>query len=186
MPSKIPRRRADHAGSPLMPFPITRFEPALRSRPGSPLERLELMEEVLPVFDPCVEVRESLESYLFMADLPGLTLDDVEVMLSRDLLVISGERETEPLAEGEHLFIKERKFGTFSCSFPLPCGLDGDQASATMRNGVLAVKLPKTSREMARRLVITPDGPCGGPPATPPPRPRSCSRNPVLPRPQPF
>ena len=103
-----------------------------------------LMDELLPVYDPCVDVRESRADLVFLADLPGLTRRDVEILLCGNRLTITGEREREPLGEGEELSYRGRRFGTFTCSFPLPRGLDGRKATASMCNGVLKVRVPRT------------------------------------------
>jgi len=180
VPFRTFRGHVNHASTPPMPARAS----AIRIL-GAPLERGALLDEVLPVFDPCVEVRESRECLLFLADLPGLCLDDVEVLLSQDLLVITGEREKVPLGDDEFLFIRERHFGSFSCSFPLPWGLDGARATANMHDGVLAVRLPKTHRDPPRRLPISPGASCAGRPPTPPPPPGSSPRSPGPPRPRP-
>jgi len=142
-------------------------------------------EEAMPVFDPCIEVRESRESYLFVADLPGIAMRDVEVLLADDLLIINGEREKEPLGDCDQVFLKARTFGTFSCAFPLPWGLDAASAEATLQDGVLRVRLPKTQRDPLRRLDIMPCALDGAPRSSPPLHPGSSPLNPVPPRPRP-
>lgn len=168
---RIPRRRVDGVA---------------RERTGLPLERLNPLDELLPVFDPDIEVRETRECYRFLADLPGLLQEDLEVLVSADLLVITGERSREPQGDGEQVFVRERRFGTFSCTLPLPWGLDGPKATASLRDGVLEILLPKLYRDPPTRLHINAkaavSGACGAPRSTEPPLPGSSPRSPVQPR----
>jgi HSP20 family molecular chaperone IbpA len=144
-----------------------------------------LREELLPVYDPCIEVRESLDSLVFVVDLPGLSLEHVEVLMADDLLVINGEREKEPMGDFDQVFLRARTYGTFSCSFPLPCGLDTAKATASMVDGALTVRIPKCHRDPPRRLAVTLGAVCGAPRSTPRPPAASCPPSPAPPRPRP-
>lgn len=155
----------------------------------APRARRTWMDELLPIFEPCIEIRESPEAYLVQADLPGLPLECVEVRLHGDRLVISGEREPDPATPEERIHVTRGcRYGTFAFTFPLPRGVDARNASASLRDGVLAVRLPKLRRDRVREVPIS----CAAlsaagddPRSTPRPGPGSCRRNPVRPRPGP-
>lgn len=168
--------------------PCTQSGPAILAH-QDPRPRRTWMDELLPIFEPCIEIRESPEAYLVQADLPGLPQECVEVRLHGDRLVISGEREPDPAGAEERIHVTRGcRYGTFAFTFPLPRGVDGRNASASLRDGVLAVRLPKLRRDRVREVPIT----CpafsaadGAPRSMPQPGPGSCRRNPVRPRPGP-
>ncbi|MCP3104792.1 Hsp20 family protein [Myxococcus sp. K15C18031901] len=105
-------------------------------------------------FSPAFEVKETKDAFIFKADLPGVQEKDLDIALTGDRLVISGKREAEKSADGEHFFSYERSFGSFSRAFTLPEGVDPDHISAELQDGVLHLALPKRSEVKARRIQV--------------------------------
>lgn len=105
-------------------------------------------------FFPAFDIRETAEGYLFLADLPGIRQEDLDIQLSGNRLSISGKREAEARAEGENRFISERSFGTFCRTFNLPEGVDGNAVKAELKNGVLSLLVPKVPEVQPRRIAI--------------------------------
>lgn len=111
--------------------------------------------ESAPVgFFPAFDIRETAEGYLFLADLPGIRQEDLDIQLSGNRLSISGKREAEARAEGENRFISERCFGTFCRTFNLPEGVDGNAVKAELKNGVLSLLVPKVPEVQPRKIAI--------------------------------
>jgi HSP20 family protein len=95
-------------------------------------------------FAPRVDVSESDEAYTVRADLPGLEEKDIQVSLEEGVLTIQGKHETEQKEEGEKgVRYLERAHGSFHRSIQLPAEVDADKVSASYRQGVLTVTLPK-------------------------------------------
>jgi HSP20 family protein len=107
-----------------------------------------------PRFDVRFDVKETKEGYLFKADLPGLREEDVEISLTGNRLTVSGKRETEAAQEGETQFMRERTSGAFSRAFTLPETADTDKITASMKDGVLTLVVPKRSESQPRRVPI--------------------------------
>lgn len=105
---------------------------------------------------PQIEVTENNGQLTVRADLPGLKKEDVDVELTDDSLVISGERKQESKEEREGYYHSERSYGSFYRSIPLPEGADRDKATASFQNGVLEVTIavPKVEPK-GRKLEIT-------------------------------
>jgi HSP20 family protein len=101
------------------------------------------------------EVKETKDSYIFKADLPGVKEDDLEVSVTGNRLTISGKREAEQKEEKERYFAYERSYGTFSRSFTLPDGADTEHIQADLRNGVLNVVLPKKPEVQPKKVTVT-------------------------------
>ena len=95
-------------------------------------------------FRPRTDVRETDDSVLVTAEIPGLEDKDFEINLTEDLLTLKGEKrhEHEEKEKGEVRRV-ERSYGSFQRTIPLPCEVVADKATAEYRNGVLTVTLPK-------------------------------------------
>ena len=92
---------------------------------------------------PEVDVEEKDNHYIITADIPGLTKNDIKVNITDDILTISGERKTVNDSEKAHYHYRERQYGSFSRSFNLPETVKEDDVSASFKNGILEITLPK-------------------------------------------
>jgi HSP20 family protein len=106
-------------------------------------------------FNPQVDVTENDKEVKVIAELPGLTEQDVEVSLSNDVLTISGEKKHEKEDKGENYYRMERSYGSFQRAIPLPVEVQSDKVEATFKNGVLTVTLPKSPQATQNRKKIT-------------------------------
>ena len=110
-------------------------------------------------FSPTVSLAETENALEATVELPGMTEDDVDIKLTNDGLVISGEKREEHAEEDEerNYFRRERSYGYFRRTIPLPAGMvDRDACEATFSNGVLTVRLPKRpdAQPQARRIEV--------------------------------
>jgi len=105
-------------------------------------------------FEPSFEVKETRDAYVFKADLPGLREEDVNISLTGNRLHISGNREEEVREESERFYAYERSYGSFSRSFTLPEGVDGDHVFAELKDGVLHVRVPKVPEVQPKRIQL--------------------------------
>jgi len=101
---------------------------------------------------PRVDIRETDDALLVQAELPGIEKKDVHLEVKDGILTLSGERRYEKDVKEENVHRVERAYGKFSRSFSLPSNVDADKVNATMKNGVLEVRLPK--RESAKPKAI--------------------------------
>ncbi len=110
---------------------------------------------------PRVDVVEDDDALRIVADVPGMSADDIAITLHEGVLVIEGkihDEQTRHDGEGEdteprYLF-RERQSLSFKRSFKLGRDLDGDNVTATVDNGVLTVLLPKVERPEPRQIAI--------------------------------
>lgn len=95
------------------------------------------------------------EQYFYVeAEIPGLGLDDLEITLPEpDLLSIKGQRKT-PAPENAQWLRRERACGSFQRQFRLPGAVAGEEVEATLRHGVLTVKLPKAPTILPRKIAV--------------------------------
>lgn len=104
------------------------------------------------------DIQETDSEYQVVADVPGLSRNDINIEVVDGVLYISGERHEErttpadagqnPLRASSEVAAKplrvERYYGSFERRFPLPSNVSEDNIRATCTNGVLTVYLPKT------------------------------------------
>ena len=107
-------------------------------------------------FQPRIDVTDEGDALRIVAELPGMTRDDVELEVMEDMLIISGEKRFESTSEEQGCYRVERSFGHFQRAVPLPAGVDLDRAEARFENGVLTLRVPKAAGEPAakRRIEI--------------------------------
>ena len=105
-------------------------------------------------FLPAFEVKESKDSFLFKADLPGMKEPDIEVKLAGGRLTVSGKREAEREDKGETFYTYERSYGSFVRSFTLPDEIDGEHVQAELKEGVLTIVVPKKAVAQAKTITI--------------------------------
>ncbi|HUW27455.1 MAG TPA: Hsp20/alpha crystallin family protein [Sulfuriferula sp.] len=101
------------------------------------------------------EVEETEKSILVRLEVPGLDRDDLELMIEGNTLRVSGEKRYAREDEGGSYHIMERAYGSFQRLIQLPQEVDGEQAEASLNNGVLTVRLPKTGAPSGRRIKVT-------------------------------
>lgn len=99
-------------------------------------------------FGPRVDVHEMGKTVEVQADLPGLTEKDIDLTLSAsgDVLTLRGEKKADWTDTQGGTHRRERYFGSFSRSIPLPHAVELKGATATFKQGVLTVSLPKQAR----------------------------------------
>jgi len=102
---------------------------------------------------PPVNMYDSGKELMIRAEVPGLSDKDIHISGNQDTLTISGERKVE-LPEGYSVHRQERADVKFSRSFDLPCSVDLEKASASVKNGLLTVTLPKTPEAQPRQIAV--------------------------------
>ena len=107
------------------------------------------------VWQPSFDVRETKESFIFKADLPGVKKEDVKVELTGNRLSITGKREEEKEAKEDTYYTYERNYGSFSRMFTLPEGVDVEHIKTELADGVLSLVIPKRAEAQARQIPIS-------------------------------
>ena len=104
----------------------------------------EPFETVAGDWAPKLNVSETKDAMVVTAEMPGVDSKEIEIALTGDLLTLKGEKEKETEAKEERYHRVERTYGAFLRSVRLPMAVDGSKVTATFKNGVLVVTLPKT------------------------------------------
>ena len=105
-------------------------------------------------FLPAVDIRESKEAYVLTADVPGLSADELDISVKDGVLTVKGERRLEARSDNERFSRTERVHGLFHRRFALPDSADPDRITATGRNGVLQIVIPKKPETTPRKIQV--------------------------------
>lgn len=143
-----------------MASPFTELERSLFGWGGLGRRMAQMFEDVEPTaaYTPTtfaswmrLDVWDTGPSFVVWAEVPGLSEKDIQIVLKQDVLTITGERKPE-VADGYQAHRRERATVRYSRAIRLGVKVDGDKVSATVKNGVLTVTLPKAP-EMAPRTI---------------------------------
>jgi HSP20 family protein len=143
----------------------------LAVRRWSPLAELqELREQMRSMFDwrpftprftalttprePAVDMFERDGNVVVKAEVPGIPADKVEVTVSDGELRISGERSEEKEVKEENYYRSERSYGHIYRALALPEGCDADKATATVKDGVVEVVIPKKAAAIGKKIEV--------------------------------
>jgi HSP20 family protein len=110
-------------------------------------------------WSPLVDLYETEDKVVLVAEVPGLSMKDLEVQVSDSSLTLRGRRETSPPAKGSQGQVQhhrlERAHGSFSRTFQLMAAIDRENVKADYRNGILHVVLPKRRTGQPRSVRIS-------------------------------
>jgi HSP20 family protein len=106
----------------------------------------------LPEFAPAVDIFDQGEEIVLVADMPGVTAETLDIHLDRGVLTVRG-RVAPPAMAGELVF-QEYRVGDFVRTFNLTEDIEGDGISAELTDGVLTLRLPKTTERKPRRIPV--------------------------------
>ena len=126
------------------------FESALRrgGMPGS---------EDLSGWSPAIDLREEDGGFVLTAEIPGVPRADVGLRVEGRTVTVEGERRAGGPARGAELLRMERSYGPFSRTFTLPVGVDPAKSKATLRQGILEVRLPKAAKARSAPVTVRVD-----------------------------
>jgi HSP20 family protein len=112
---------------------------------------------------PALDLKENAENYSIAVDVPGYTMDQINVQFADNVLTLSGERPEEAKettqngknSEDVRWHIVERSRGSFSRSIKFPVPVDAASVKASLKGGVLTVTVPKGAAARAQKIKIT-------------------------------
>jgi HSP20 family protein len=101
-----------------------------------------------------MEVFDSDGHTVVRLELPGMTMEDIDISVSDGLLTIKGEKKAEKEIKEEDRYCSERTYGSFRRTLSVPHDLDESKIHATYDNGVLELLLPKTEEKKGRKVKV--------------------------------
>lgn len=111
-------------------------------------------DEEMSGFKPAVNTREGEYAYHVEVDLPGVKKEDIKVDITGNTLTISGERKTKEEVREKDYYKCESSYGKFQRSFTLPESIDSENLTASCRDGVLEVVIPKATNPETKKIEV--------------------------------
>lgn len=101
-----------------------------------------------------VDVYQTDDELVIQSTIAGVKPEDLDISIEGDVIAIRGARE-KPAQDSEiNYFYQECYWGPFSREIILPCEVDPSRVEATMKEGVLTVRIPKIEREKKRKIMV--------------------------------
>jgi HSP20 family protein len=119
------------------------FESGLRRRTEGGMEWI-----------PSLDVSETKNELVVKAEVPGLDPKDIDISLSDGLLTIRGEKKQEKEEKEANYHLVERSYGSFTRSVQLPKEIQSEKISASYKNGILKITLPKSEEAKKKEVKI--------------------------------
>jgi len=101
-----------------------------------------------------VDVYQTPTHIVIKAHVAGVRPDDLDISITRDMVIIKGKREEARETSGDDYFFKELYWGSFSRTILLPQEIEVEEAEATEKHGLLTLKLPKIDKEKQTKLKV--------------------------------
>jgi HSP20 family protein len=105
---------------------------------------------------PRVDMIEEPKNYTIYSDLPGVDLKDIKISVNNNRIVIEGEKNITSNKENTNYNQQERHYGKFYCEVTPLANIEEEKISATIKNGVLKVEVPKKSGEETKYIEVKP------------------------------
>jgi len=106
-------------------------------------------------WSPALDLYQSNDNVIAVVELPGMRKENIEISLHDGTLTISGERKRESSSNDDKAERTERYIGRFRRSIALPTRVDAGKISATYRDGILTVTLPKAEEVKPKKIQVS-------------------------------
>ena len=106
-------------------------------------------------WSPALDLYQNNDNVVAVIELPGMRKEEIEISLHDGMLTISGERKRESGSNGDNAERTERYIGAFRRSIALPTQVDANKVSATYRDGILTVTLPKAEEVKPKQIHVS-------------------------------
>ncbi len=104
---------------------------------------------------PAVNVWQHGDCAYLEAELPGLSMNDIELLVMGNELTLNGQRKIEQFRDASW-HRRERSHGSFSRAMTLPWEIDAEKVEAHLHDGILTVKLPKCESCKPKKITVKP------------------------------
>ena len=101
-----------------------------------------------------IDVYQTDNDIVIRSTIAGVKPEDLDVSINNDMLTIRGERKKDEEVPEENYYYQECYWGTFSRSVILPIDVLTDKIEASMKNGILTIRLPKADNTKTKKIQV--------------------------------
>jgi HSP20 family protein len=105
--------------------------------------------------EPAVEVSDTKDTVVVKAQVPGMSKDNLQVNITEDTLTLKGELKEEEKKEEKNYHRQEFRYGAFTRTISLPSAVQGDKATAQLKDGVLEISIPKSEQAKVKQIPVS-------------------------------
>ena len=101
-----------------------------------------------------IDVYQTDNEIVIKSTIAGVKPEDLDVSINNDMVTIKGERKNEETVNPENYYYQECYWGGFSRSVVLPVDIITEKAEASLKNGILTVRLPKADTTKTKKIQV--------------------------------
>ena len=101
-----------------------------------------------------VDVYKTEEDIVIKSIIGGVRSEDLDISVTNDMVTIKGKRNNIDEVVEDDYYYQECFWGNFSRSIILPCDIKAEGVEATIKNGILTIKLPKIEKNTSMKIEI--------------------------------
>lgn len=107
-------------------------------------------------WQPAMDIYETAGDIIVVLEAAGMDRDSLEISMDHNNLVVRGERLDAPRGVRQKYHMAEITFGGFERVIEVPVAVDADRASASYKDGILEIVLPKAAERVVKKVQIRP------------------------------
>ncbi len=104
-----------------------------------------------------VDIYQTPSEIVIVAPIAGIDVENLDISLSGDMVSIRGERKMEPKESEVDYLYQECFWGKFSRTIILPCEVQADKVKASLKKGILTIRLPKAEKNKVKKIKVSTD-----------------------------
>lgn len=101
-----------------------------------------------------IDVYQTSDDIVIKSTIAGVKPEDLDVQINNDMVTIKGERKNEEIVEGDNYYYQECYWGSFSRSVVLPVDVISEKSEASLKNGILTIRLPKAETNRSKKIQV--------------------------------
>lgn len=101
-----------------------------------------------------IDVYQTPTDIVIKSTIAGVSPEDLDITITNDMVTIKGKREKDEMISGGDYYYQECYWGAFSRSVILPVDVEAEKADASMKNGILTIRLPKIEKIKTKKIRV--------------------------------
>jgi len=101
-----------------------------------------------------IDAYQDDDSVIIKAPIAGVSVEDLEISITDEVVTVKGARRNDEEVDRGSYLVQECYWGSFMRSYILPVSVDAAKAEASLRNGILTIKIPKQEKTKTRVLKV--------------------------------
>jgi HSP20 family protein len=101
-----------------------------------------------------IDVYQTENEIVVKSTIAGVKPEDLDVAINNDMVTIKGERKNEEIVSSDNYYYQECYWGQFSRSVVLPVDIISEKAEASLKNGILTIRLPKAASNKVKKIQV--------------------------------